>query len=217
MQPICGADLSNEQFPWLTSQETTIGQAPVKLMRLNFVGELGWEIHHPIEYQNHIFDAIFNHGDAYGLKPFGIRAMMSMATEKSYRLIGTEMSVEYSAFESALDRFIPKKKARYVGFEKLMAGRESGLENILVTLEVLNTKDADALGNNPIYCHGELVGRATRGDFGFRIGKSLALAMLKPELAIEGQELEIEILGERFAARVIQESPYDPDNRRLQS
>ena len=217
LQPICGADLSNEQFPWLTSQETTIGRAPAKLMRLNFVGELGWEIHHPIEYQNHIFDAIFNHGDTYGLKPFGIRAMMSMATEKSYRLIGTEMSVEYSAFESALDRFISKGKARYIGFEKLMAGRQSGLENILVTLEVLNTKDADPLGNNPIYCQGEVIGRSTRGGFGFRIGKSLALAMLKPELAIEGQELEIEILGERFAARVIQDSPYDPANRRLQS
>lgn len=68
LQPICGADLSNEAFPWLTGQETSIGHAPVKLLRVNFVGELGWEIHHPIEYQNHIFDAIFKDGDAHGLK-----------------------------------------------------------------------------------------------------------------------------------------------------
>jgi len=106
MQPLTGADLSNAAFPWLTGQETYVGHAPVKLLRVNFVGELGWEIHHPIEYQNHIFDALFKHGDKHGLKPFGIRAMNSLRLEKSYRLMGTEMSIEYAAYESGLRRFV---------------------------------------------------------------------------------------------------------------
>ncbi|AVX02601.1 4-methylaminobutanoate oxidase (formaldehyde-forming) [Maritalea myrionectae] len=217
LQPICGADLSNEAFPWLTGQETSIGHAPVKLLRVNFVGELGWEIHHPIEYQNHIFDAIFKNGDAHGLKPFGIRAMNNLRLEKSYRLVGTEMSIEYSAYESGLDRFIALKKGDFVGKDNLIAWKERGAKNAFATLEVMGCEDADVIGNNPIYLDGEVVGRATGGGFGFRLNKSLALAMVRPDLAETGQELEIEILGQRYKAAVLEESPYDPTNERLRS
>ena len=75
-------------------------------MRMNFVGELGWELHHPIEYQNHIFDKLIEAGEEFGVKPFGIRAMDSLRMEKTYKLVGTEMSIEYSAYESGLDRFV---------------------------------------------------------------------------------------------------------------
>jgi len=217
LQPICGADLSNAAFPWLTGQETTIGLAPVKLMRVNFVGELGWEIHHSIEYQNHIFDAIFQDDARHGLKPFGIRAMNNLRLEKSYRLIGTEMSIEYSAYESGLDRFISLKKGDFVGKKNLLAWKDRGNTNAFATLEVAGHDDADALGNNPIYHNGEIVGRATGGGFGFRLNKSLALAMVRPDLANVGQELEIEILGERCKAILLPESPYDPENEKLRS
>ncbi len=217
LQPICGADLSNAAFPWLTGQETTIGLAPVKLLRVNFVGELGWEIHHPIEYQNHIFDTIFENGDFHGLKPFGIRALNNLRLEKSYRLIGTEMSIEYAAYESGLDRFIALKKGDFVGRENLLSWRERGFENSLVTLEISGHQDADVLGNNPIYAGDKVVGRATSGGFGFRLDKSLALAMVKPELVKIGQELEINILGKICRAVILPESPYDPDNDKLRS
>ncbi|MEE9271759.1 MAG: FAD-dependent oxidoreductase [Robiginitomaculum sp.] len=218
LQPICGADLSSDAFPWLTGQETYVGHAPVKLIRVNFVGELGWEIHHPIEYQNHIFDTLFKHGEKHGLKPFGIRAMDSMRLEKSYRLVGTEMSIEYSAYESDLGRFVNlKKKDGFLGKDALLTWQERGFDNAFVTLEILGVKDADVLGNNPIYKNGEVIGRATGGGYGWRIGKSLALAMVHPSHAAIGTDLEIDILGDRYKCRVLEESPYDPANEKLRS
>lgn len=216
LQPLCDADLSNESFPWLTGQETSIGLAPVKLLRVNFVGELGWEIHHPIEYQNHIFDSLFADGERHNLRPFGIRAMNALRMEKSYRLIGTEMSIEYSACESGLDRFVSLKKD-FIGKDGLLSWKERGFKNAFVTLEVSGNDDADVIGNNPIYAQGQCVGRATSGGFGFRLNKSLALAMIRPDLAQVGQDVEIDILDKRYKASVVIESPYDPQNERLRS
>ena len=208
-------DLSNQAFRWLTARNIVVGSAPVNAMRVNFVGELGWELHHPMEYQNHIFDALFEAGEDLGLAPFGIRAMDSMRMEKSYRLVGTELSIEYSAFESAMDRFVKVDKGGFLGRDALVASRESGLKNLLVTLEVHDVEDADALGNNALLRNGETVGRATSGNYGFRTGKSLALGMLPPELAVPGAEVGIEILDRTFRATVIPDSPFDPGNERL--
>ena len=210
-------DFSNDNFKWLSSKMVDVGHAPVNAMRVNFVGELGWELHHPIEYQNHIFDKLIEAGKDLGIKPFGIRAMNSLRVEKSYKLVGTELSIEYSPYESGLDRFIHPNKGSFIGLDALNKWREKGFDNKLVTLEVHNPKDADVLGNNPIYENGSVIGRATGGDFGFRIGKSLALGMVKPELANVGQKLKIEILGEKYDATILDESPYDPENNLLRA
>jgi dimethylglycine dehydrogenase len=215
LKRVTDADLSNEAFRWLTAQDIVVGMAPVNAMRVNFVGELGWELHHPIEYQNHIFDTLFAAGEDLGLKPFGIRAMDTMRLEKSYRMVGTELSIEYSAYESAMERFVKADKGNFLGRDALLAWQEAGMNNRLVTLEVHDVDDADALGNNALLKDGELAGRATSGGFGFRVGKSLALGMVKPELAEPGSQLEIEILGKTYAATVIPDSPFDPKNERL--
>ncbi|MDX1499628.1 MAG: aminomethyltransferase family protein, partial [Woeseiaceae bacterium] len=209
------ADLSNEAFRWLTARDIVVGMVPVNAMRVNFVGELGWELHHPIEYQNRLFDALFEAGEDLGLKPFGIRAMDSMRLEKSYRMVGTELSIEYSAFESAMDRFVKPDKGDFLGREALMAWQARGTANRLVTLEVHDVDDADALGNNALTKDGDLVGRATGGGYGFRVGKSLALGMVAPALAEPGSGLEIEILGKNYRATVVPDSPFDPKNERL--
>ena len=210
-------DFSNENFKWLSSKMVDIGLAPVNAMRVNFVGELGWELHHPIEYQNHIFDKLMETGEDFGLKPFGIRAMNSLRVEKSYKLVGTELSIEYSPYESGIDRFIHPNKGNFIGLEALNKWREKGFENKLVTLEVHDTIDADVLGNNPIYENNKVVGRATGGDFGFRLGKSIALGMVKPDLANVGQNLKIDILGKMHNATILEESPYDPENKLLRA
>jgi dimethylglycine dehydrogenase len=215
LERITDADLSNEAFRWLTARDIVVGMAPVNAMRVNFVGELGWELHHPIEYQNHIFDALFAAGEDLGLQPFGIRAMDSMRLEKSYRMVGTELSIEYSAYESAMDRFIKPDKGDFLGRDALLAWQEQGTDNRLVTLEVHDVDDADALGNNALTKDGELIGRATGGGYGFRVGKSLALGMVKPEFAEPGSKLGIEILGKTYEATVIPDSPFDPKNERL--
>jgi dimethylglycine dehydrogenase len=215
MQRVSQADFSNESFRWLTTQDIVVGSAPVIAMRVNYVGELGWELHHPIEYQNHIFDALFAVGEDIGLKPFGIRAMDSMRLEKSYRMVGTELSIEYSAYESAMDRFIQPDKGDFLGRNALLASKQAGLKNLLVTMEVSGVEDADALGNNALTINGEVVGRATGGNFGFRLNKSLALGMVKLEFAKQGTELEIDILGKSYAALVVPDSPFDTKNERL--
>ena len=215
LQRISDADLSNEAFPWLTAQDIEVGGASANAMRVNYVGELGWEIHHAMRHQNQIFDALFAAGEDLGLLPFGIRAMDSMRLEKSYRMVGTELSIEYSAFESAMDRFVKPDKGDFLGRDALMARRDIGNNNMLVTLVVSDIDDADALGNNALLKDGEIIGRATGGGFGFRIDRSLALGMVWPELAEPGCELEIEILGKNYLATVVPDSPFDPKNERL--
>ena len=217
LQRLTLTDLSNANFPWLSAQKIDVHLAPSIAARVNFVGELGWELHHPIEYQNHIFDALFKAGEDLGIKPFGIRAMDAMRLEKSYRMVGTEMSIEYAAFESGLDRFVNMQKDDFIGRDGLAAWQEKGFSNSFVTLKVHDTVDADPIGGNPIYQNGELVGRCTSGGYGFRVGYSIALAMVKPELAEIGQIFEIDILGQKFKAEIVEESPFDPNNECLRA
>ena len=106
------------------SKNVNVGYAPVNAMRVNFVGELGWELHHPIEYQNHIFDKLMEAGKDLGIKPFGIRAMNSLRVEKSYKLVGTELSIEYSPYESGLDRFVHPNKGNFIGLEAFLINGE---------------------------------------------------------------------------------------------
>ena len=141
--------------------------------------------------------------------------MDSLRIEKSYRMVGTELSIEYAAYESGLDRFVHPNKGDFIGRDALGRWREAGFQNQFVTMEVHDVTDADALGNNPIYANGDLVGRATGGHFGFRLGKSLALGMVRPEVAAIGTNLTMDILGERHRVTIIPESPYDPENQRL--
>jgi len=217
MQRVSDADFSNEAFPWLTAQRIDVGFAESTVARVNFVGELGWEIHHPLEMQNHIFDTLMDAGADHGIKPFGIRAMDSLRLEKSYRLVGTELSIEYAAYESGLHRFIHPNKGDFIGRDALLEWKDRGFKSTFVTLEVHGTTDADALGNNPIFHNGEPIGRATGGGYGFRLNKSLALGMVRPEFAEPGTELEMDILGTLHKVTVIQESPYDPENEKLRA
>ena len=123
------------------------------------------------------------------------------------------MSIEYSALESGLDRFVKLDKEHdFVGKEGLLEWQQKGFENSFVTLEVFGIADADARGSEAIYCDGNVVGRATSGGYGFRVDMSLALGLVKPEYSSLETDLEIEILGKRYTARVVAESPFNPEN-----
>ena len=217
LQKLTDTSLANEDFPWLTGQSINVGHAQAQALRLNFVGEQGWELHHPIEMQNTIFDLLMDAGQSLNIKPFGIRAMDALRLEKSYRLIPRELSIEYSALESGLDRFVALQKEDFIGRAGLVEWQQRGFKWKFVTLEVHNITDSDARGSEPIYLDGNLVGRATSGGFGWRINKSLALAMVQPELAKAETNLEIKILDKNYPATVIEESPFDPNNERLRS
>jgi dimethylglycine dehydrogenase len=219
LQKLTTTDLSNEAFPWLSGQAISVGHTSCHALRVNFVGELGFEFHHPIEQQVALFDLLMEAGKEFGIRPYGIKAMSSLSIEKSYRLVPRELSIEYSAFESGLDRFVHPNKGQFLGRDALVAGREKGLNWNFVTMEVHGVTDADSdtRGSEPIYSKGKLVGRATNGGFGWRVNKSLALGMVRPEFATQDTELEIKILDKMFKASVIPESPYDADNLKLRA
>jgi dimethylglycine dehydrogenase len=215
LSKVADIDVSNQAFPWLTARRLSIRSAGLIAMRVNFVGELGYELHHPIEMQNTIFDALMAAGAAFGIKPFGIRAMDSLRLEKSYKLVGRELSIEYAALESGLERFVDFDKGPFLGRDALVTWCGKGFENKIVTLEVQGVSDADARGSEPVTKDGVMVGRTTSGGYGWRTGKSLALAMVKPELSNIGSEVDVRILGETRRAVVVPDSPYDPKNAAL--
>ncbi len=211
--------LDNTSFPWLTGQTIEAGLAvDVYALRVNFVGSLGWELHFPIEYAHHLFDALFAAGADYGIGMVGMRAMESLRMEKSYRMWGSDMTPDYTPFESGLDRFVRMNKGTFIGRAALEKQLATGVPNRFVTLEVHGVTDADPLGNEPLFdAAASIVGRATSGYFGHCVRKSLAIGYVRSEFAPVGTRLSIEILGERKQATIIAESPYDPQNQDLRA
>lgn len=214
LQPLTDSDLSNAGFPWLTGRRICIGNADVLALRVNFVGELGWELHHTIETQLPLFDLLFDAGGPLDLRPFGTKALDSMRIEKSYRVMGRELSPEYSAIEAGLGRFLHFQKGDFIGRAALEGCGAPAKSNRFVTLHVLDSQQADARGSEPIIVDGRLVGRTTSGGYGWRVEKSLALGMVAQEYAEYGTQLDIAVLGEMRSARVIAHSPYDCENSR---
>jgi len=211
--------LDSGSFPWLTGQTIEVGFAvDVHALRVNFVGSLGWELHFPIEYAHHIFDSVFAAGKEFGIGMVGMRAMESMRMEKSYRMWGSDMTPDYTPFETSLDRFVRMKKGDFIGKAQLEKQLAAGVPNRFITLEIHGVTDADPLGNEPLFdASGHIVGRATSGYYGHYVRKSLAIGYVKAEFANVGTQLSIEILGERKQATVIPESPYDPENNELRA
>jgi dimethylglycine dehydrogenase len=212
------APLDNAAFPWLTGQVVEVGLAvDVYLLRVNFVGALGWELHFPIEYAHHLFDALFAAGSDFGIRMAGMRAMESLRMEKSYRMWGTDLTPDYTPYEAGLDRFVRLNKGDFIGKTALERQLTAGVPHRFVTLEIHDVVDADPLGNEPLYADGKLVGRATSGYYGHALGKSLAIGYLATAHAAVGGALEIEILGERKRATILVDSPYDPENKDLKA
>ena len=211
--------LDNTAFPWLTTQIVEVGLATdVFALRVNFVGALGWELHFPIEYAHHIFDALFTAGAEFGIGMVGMRAMESLRMEKSYRMWGSDLTRDYTPFEASLDRFVRMNKGSFIGREALEKQLAAGVPHRFITVEVHGITDADPLGNEPLFnSAGVMIGRATSGYYGHTLGKSLAIGYVQPEYATVGTALEIQILGERKKATVLVDSPFDPENKELRA
>ena len=211
--------LGNDAFPWLTGRIAEVGlAADVYLLRVNFVGSLGWELHFPIEYARHLFVDVFTAGAEHGIGMAGMRAMESLRMEKSYRMWGSDLTRENTPFEAGLDRFVRMGKGDFTGRTALERQLEDGVPNRFVTLEVHDVRDTDPLGNEPLFdSKGRMIGRATSGCYGHVLGRSLSIGYVKPEFAEVGTHIEIEILGERKLATVLVDSPYDPENRELKA
>ena len=217
LQKLTKSDLSNEAFPWLTAQNIYVGVAPLRAMRVNFVGELGWELHHPIEYQRHIFEQLMDAGQEFDIGQCGMRAMDSLRIEKSYRMWGQDLTREYTIFEAGLNHFVHMDKGEFTGRDALREQLKNGVPQEFVTVSVDGVTDADPLGNEPLWDGDQMIGRATAGSYGHFLNESLAIGYVQSGYGQIGTKMEIEILGNRYNCAVVENSPHDPNNVRLKS
>ena len=211
---VCDADLS---MPWLTHQETSIAGRWTKLLRVSFAGELGWEIHTKVADTPAVFDAVWEAGQKHGLKPFGMFALNSLRLEKSYRAWKGDLSTDYTILQGGLDRFVKWDKPRFRGKAALLSEKQQGVTKRFVTLAV-EAGEHDAPYMSTLWHDGGIVGETTSGGFGYRLDKSIALGMLRADLAEPGTKLEVEIFGERFPVTVQPDEPmWDAKNERLRA
>jgi dimethylglycine dehydrogenase len=210
-------DLTNASFRWLTGKTATVaGVAGVRLLRVNYVGELGWEVHVPMAQMPKVFDALMAAGKPHDIRLFGTYAMNALRIEKSYRGWGSELTAEIDMIEASMERFLRLDKDDFIGKAATLRRKQQGPRMKLVYIEVDNT-DSDCVGNEPIYHNGKKVGLTTSGGFGQKTEKSLAFAYLPPELTAVGTELEVMMFTEMRKARIIPESIWDPANERLRA
>ena len=201
--------LDNSAFRWLSGKRIEVAGIDLMALRVNYVGELGWELHAPMQDLARLYDALMEAGDAYGIGDFGAYAMNSLRLEKAYRGYGAELTNEVTMREASMERFVATGKD-FRGKDATMA--EPRLRLVQVAVDAV---DADCLGNEPVFSDDRLVGVTTSGGFGHWVKKSLAFAYTEPGLAAAGTELAVEILGERRRAVILAEPVWDPENARL--
>jgi dimethylglycine dehydrogenase len=213
---VTDADLSNGTFPWLAARWIEIGFARVLALRINYVGELGWELHLPLECQLPVYQAVMAAGAEFGIRDFGLYATDSLRLEKCYRAWKVDLTHELTPLEASLDRFVALDKPDFVGRDALLRQREAGVAHRLVPL-LVDASDADAPFCASVFAGRERVGLVGSAGYGHKLQRSIALAYVTSELAIPGTALEVEIFGARRPAVVATEPLYDPENRRLRS
>ena len=202
--------LSNKRFPWLSARKIELGMCPVNAIRVAYTGELGWELHHPIEMQNYLFDLLEKAGEEHGMKLVGGRAQNWLRQEKSYRAFGTELGRDATPLEADLPRFIDLGKEFY-GKAEMEA---TGIRSTCVTLFVDGPEDADPWGREVLYAQdGTRVGRLTSGGYSVAFEKSIGMGYVKADYAEVGTKLKVKMFDQLWDAEITQDSPYDPKNK----
>ncbi len=222
------ADLSSAAFPWLNAREVHVAGVPVTALRVSYVGELGWELHHPIARMPELYDALLAAGEPHGMVHFGSYAMNAMRIEKAYKAWGGELTTEITPIEACLDRFVDLDTPGrdFLGRDATLARRDAagpdlaGLDMVLVYCAV-DTSDSDCRGNEPTYDPAgngsAAMGITTGGAWGHTVGRSLAFAYVDPAFRAAGSTFEIALFGERHTATVLAEAAHDPTNERLRA
>jgi len=211
-----GADVSNDAFPFLSVRRLSVGQIPVTVARLSYTGDLGYEIYCRRDHQIALYKALAAAGEEFGMRPFGMRAMMSLRLEKSFGSWMREYRPDYTPAETGLHRFIAWKKSAFIGRDAALAEQSSPPPRRLATF-LVDAADADVVAWEPIFDGEEVVGFCTSGGYAHWAGKSVAIGFLPRERIHEGAIFEIEILGERRRAVVHNTPLFDPEGKRMRS
>ncbi|MBS1269146.1 MAG: 4-methylaminobutanoate oxidase (formaldehyde-forming) [Gammaproteobacteria bacterium] len=210
------SDLSNVSFKWLTAQEIDIANVPVRALRVNYVGELGWELHCPMSRLTELYEQVWSTGQSHGIADFGAYAVNSLRMEKAYKSWSTELTNEITMIEAGMERFFSSKKSDFVGKASTLKVKEQGISTKLVYLEV-EPGNCDVQGGEPVFDGEQVIGVTTSGGYGHYTGKNLGFAYVSPNYADDGCHIGLEILGERRWAKVLAEPVWDPNSERLRA
>jgi dimethylglycine dehydrogenase len=208
------ADVTSAALPFLAARELPVAGLRAIVNRVTYTGDLGYEIFVEAGDQVALFHAIEAAGSDLGLRPFGMRAMMSLRLEKSFGAWMREYRPDYTPAETGLDRFVCFEREGFIGREAALAERERLPARRLVAL-VAAAIDADVWGYEPIWHEGEVVGFVTSGGYAHFVQRSVALGLVPAALAAGGTALEIEILGDRRPAAIVSEPLFDPGGARM--
>ena len=212
---VARADVSTAALPFLSVAEMDIGVSRARVQRLSFTGDLGYEIYVPANEQVALYKTLTAAGQAFGLRPFGMRAMMSLRLEKAFGAWLREYRPDYLPLETGLGRFVAYNKAAdFIGKAAAAAELAAGPARRLCSF-VVDAGDADVWADEPIWLDDEVQGFVTSGGFAHYVGKSVALGFVPTEQAVAGREVDIEILGERRPAYLITEPLFDPAGVRM--
>ena len=203
-------------FPFFRARHVEIGRTRVLALRVSYVGELGWELHHPIETQRALYDLLLDAGEDLGLVDFGYRALESMRFEKCYRLWGADMSADWSPLQAGLERFVAFDKGDFIGRDALLREREQGVDARARAASSSTPTASTHTGSSPSTpSAGEPIAYVASGGYGHTIERSIALAYLPVEHAAVGTELTVGILGDRRGAVVSEQPLLDAAGERL--
>ena len=209
---VTDAGLDNASFPWLGTQKITIAGHEMVAIRISFTGELGWELHMPMDASVPVFELLHAAGEEFDMVNFGLLATESMRIEKSYPGWKHDIHTEFTVLEAGLDRFVNLDKD-FVGRDAILAQRDAGHRRVWVTMEVDNDIAAGHIGD-PITSEGNIVGVVTSGAYGFTVEKNLALGYVEPSFATPGTKLTVTIIGQDSPAVVVEPCVFDEPHER---
>ncbi|MBO6521746.1 MAG: FAD-dependent oxidoreductase [Rhodospirillales bacterium] len=219
LQSVSPDDLSNEAFPFAHSREIELGMGLVRASRITYVGELGWELYVPTEFAPHIFETVVEAGENHGLKPAGLHALNSLRMEKAYRHWGHDISEEETPLEAGLMFAVKPDKGDFIGRDAVLRQKEEGAKQRLVQFQL---EDPVPLlyHNEPIHRDGTIVGYLTSGMYGHTLGGAIGLGYVKNTAGVDAAFIdagtfEIEVCGEKFAAKASLTPLFDPKNEKI--
>jgi dimethylglycine dehydrogenase len=216
LQRLVRDELSSNMTPFRSFRRMDVGMVPALVGRVSFTGDLGYEIWVTSEYQRALYRLLTEAGKDLGLRHFGGRALNAMRLEKSFGSWSREYRPIYGPHEAGLSAFVSLKKENFIGRSAALEEKESGGKLRLCTFKV-DAKDADAIGDEPIWHDGKVLGWVTSGGYAHTAKTSIALGYVPKEIAAETEGFEIEIIGERRKATRLQAPIFDPKGERMRA
>jgi len=214
LEEVAEDDVGNDALPFSHCKQITLGAAPVLAVRIGYVGELGWELHIPTEFAVHVYDLLWRAGQAFGIADVGYRAIDTLRMEKGYLYWSSDITPDYTPYDTGLGFRVSLKKGDFIGRDSLLRAKAAGPRQRLCTFTL--ERFAGAIGGECILRDGKVLGVTTSANFGHTVGKPIAYGYIPVEETVH-RDFTIEVFGETIAATRHDGALYDPKSERLRS